>query len=105
MHLPSLVGWISLWSLVNHVHVTASRGSLATGTTATSDGLTYLETREQLAAPFPDGFMILGAVFFIPVSQLKYPSQGHQLTPADRTQGKGLPCPHWDPLPTLGVAL
>lgn len=50
-------------------------------------GGTHLERRQQLAAPLPDGFVVLGAVLFVPVAWLEYPTQNRELTPAPRAQG------------------
>lgn len=50
-------------------------------------GGTHLERRQQLAAPLPDGFVVLGAVLFVPVALLEYPTQDRELTPAPRAQG------------------
>lgn len=50
-------------------------------------GVAHLQRGEQPAAALPDGFVVLGAVFFIPVSMLVDPSQDRQLTPAPKAKG------------------
>lgn len=49
-------------------------------------GVSHLECGEQPAAALPDGFVILGAVFFAPVAVLVDASQDRELAPAPRAK-------------------